>query len=241
MARNARWSVLRRAYLPAASAATTLVRRTVGPQYRASRSAIARFVFERGGLETSGVVPLDKLGLDHPDRTWYEPSKWLSFYRTLRGVKIGPDDVFVDFGSGKGRMVYMVARRYRLKRVVGIEIAEELNRQARDNIGRVRDRLRTSDVELVTCDATEFPIPDDMTVAYFYNPFVGESFKQVLANIIDSLDRAPRRLVLIYANPQMEEYLTQTGRFTLQRVSTGLRADLITRRVAVYVSEARGR
>ena len=35
-----------------------------------------------------------------------------------------------------------------------------------------------------------------MTYAYFFNPFEGEAFSRVLAKIIGSLDRNPRRLTI---------------------------------------------
>jgi SAM-dependent methyltransferase len=146
--------------------------------------------------------------------------------------------VFVDFGSGMGRMVYMVARRHAFGRVVGVELAEEFNRVAAENIARARTRgrLRCPDVQLVTCDAREFEIPDDMTFAYFFNPFVGEVFETVLGNICRSLDRRPRRLVLIYARPTMHESIVASGRFEHVRTTHGLRRDLPTYRIAIYVS-----
>ena len=61
-----------------------------------------------------------------------------------------------------------------------------------------------------------FEIPDDMTVAYFYYPFVGETFQRVIDNIIASLDRRPRRTRLVYVLPVMEEYILETGRFHLR-------------------------
>lgn len=103
-------------------------------------------------------------------------------------------DVFVDFGSGKGRIVYQAAR-YPLKRVIGVEISEKLNEIASANIEQNRSRLRCQDVELVTCDAADYGIPDDMTIAYFIYPFAGETFRHVIENIVDSLVRNPRQFV----------------------------------------------
>ena len=34
------------------------------------------------------------------------------------------DDVFVDFGSGKGRMVYIATHSYPFKKVIGVDISE---------------------------------------------------------------------------------------------------------------------
>jgi precorrin-6B methylase 2 len=134
---------------------------------------------------------------------------------------VRPTDVFVDFGSGMGRLLQQAAK-YPFARVVGVEISEELNEIARQNFERNRERFECQNLELVSCDAVEFEIPDDMTHAYFNNPFTGETFKKVIANIVSSIDRAPRRVTLIYEHPKMTDALEATGRFELMSVKRGV-------------------
>jgi SAM-dependent methyltransferase len=142
------------------------------------KARVIRAIFERGDLrDTSSEVRLAEVGLDHPERILYSPSSWLFIPRVMRSLEVGRDDVFVDFGSGKGRVVLQAAR-YPFGRVVGVEISEELNRIARENVERGRHRLACQDVELVTADVLEYEIPDDMTYAYFYYPFFGEIFRR---------------------------------------------------------------
>ena len=64
-------------------------------------------------------------------------------------------------------------------------------------------------------DAADFEIPDDVTIAYLYHPFGGQTFEALIANIIESLDRNPRELTLIYQMPWREDYILATGRFEL--------------------------
>jgi tRNA1(Val) A37 N6-methylase TrmN6 len=139
--------------------------------------------------------------------------RWL-----LPQSEVGPNDVFIEFGCGKGRVVLDAARRYPFRRVVGVEIAPDLSDVARRLITRERARLRCRDVTIETVDATEYSIPDDMTHAYLYNPFYGETFERVCENIIASLDRAPRSLRVIYLHPANHETLAATGRFRLVRL-----------------------
>lgn len=146
----------------------------------------------------------------------YRPSGWSFLRRALRHRPVRSDDVFVDFGSGKGRVVYAAAR-LPFKRVVGVEIAPELTETARRNIERNRGRLECHDIDLVTADAAEWEVPDDMTIAYFFSPFVGSIFAAVLRNIVASLERAPRKVTLIYACPVLESEVAATGRFKLVR------------------------
>lgn len=167
----------------------------------------------------------------------YVPSGFLVLWRAFRGLPIGPDDVVVDFGAGKGRAVIAIARRFPARRVVGVELAPELARIAEGNIAAVRDRLKAREVTVVTSDVLDFPIPDDMTYAYFFNPFRGDIFRDVLAGIVESVDRAPREVTLVYHHPTMEEAVVATGRFERVRNSRGMRPRARPeRRIVIYRS-----
>lgn len=175
--------------------------------------AAVTFALERTRrLRTSERVPLADLGLGHPERVDYQPSGWLSLRTLLRPSEVGPDDVFADIGAGMGRVVYQAARRYALKRVVGVELSPDLAEQARANIEQHRARLRCPDVEIVTSDALSWEVPDDLTIAYMFRPFTGRTFERMAERLIASYDRAPRRLRIIYVNPEEHETLMATGR-----------------------------
>jgi hypothetical protein len=195
------------------------------------RRAAARRVLEHGMDTAETSLELEHF---HTDRSQYSPSGWQFLRRAMRVVPVGPDDVFVDFGSGKGRVVYQAAKRP-FKRVIGVEVSPALNDVARRNIEYVRPRLRCRDVELIACDALEWEIPDDLTVAYFYHPFTGDTFRRVIANIAASLERRPRRFDVIYVCPQNEDVLLEAGLFRcVKRWSGGWRYDDPLRRIAVY-------
>jgi hypothetical protein len=184
---------------------------------RRLKSWVVRNFLERGDLiETASEVKLDRYGLDTPDRFRYRATGRFVLPRLLRKIGIGPDDVFIDVGSGKGRMVFQAAK-FPFKRVIGVELAEELTEVARYNIEHNRSMLACEDVELVTSDAVEYRFPDDVTIAFLYCPFVGETFERVIDNLIASLDRNPRELRLIYGYPLMVDYIHKTGRFELER------------------------
>jgi hypothetical protein len=129
------------------------------------------------------------------------------------------------------------AAKYPFARVIGVEISAKLNEIARRNIERNRKKLVCTNIELITIDAADFEVPDDLTVAYFYHPFGGDIFETVIGNIIDSLDRNPRRLTLIYQLPLDEDHIVATGRFELVRIP-GARTH--GRRIVVYASTPAG-
>jgi precorrin-6B methylase 2 len=178
----------------------------------------------------------------HPERVRYAPSKWRVTQRVLKDLAVGEEDVFVDFGSGKGRVVYHAAR-YPFKRVIGVEISPQLNRIAELNIERRRAKLNCRQIELITADMTEFNVPDTMTVAYMYIPVTGGLFRRVIENIVASLDRRPRSLRLIYVYPRNhplgldgEEAVSATCRFHLTPESLRGAYDDDGQRIAIFES-----
>jgi tRNA A58 N-methylase Trm61 len=134
----------------------------------------------------------------------------------LSRKEIGPRDVFVDFGSGMGRMV-LEAARFPFGRVIGVELSAQLHEIALANLRNTRQRLRCDDVTLVCSDVLSYDIPDDVTVVFFNNPFQGPVFTTVITRLVDSLDRNPRQLKVIYYNPVEQQTLLDTGRARLLR------------------------
>jgi hypothetical protein len=81
-------------------------------------------------------------------------------------------------------------------------------------------------VEIVVADATQYELPDDVTVIFMHSPFKGATFRRVLDRIGASLDRRPRRLRLIYKNPEEHAAVLATGRFRVYGEWRPLRARL---------------
>jgi SAM-dependent methyltransferase len=163
-------------------------------------------------LSTSSRVSLASLGLAHPERVDYQPSGWLSLRLLLRKRDVGRDDVFADIGAGMGRVVYQAARRYRFKRVIGVELSPDLASRARANLERNERKLRCTDVRIDTTDALAWEVPDDLTVAYMFRPFTGAIFEGMVERLIESYDRAPRRVRIVYVKPEAHDWLMATGR-----------------------------
>jgi protein-L-isoaspartate O-methyltransferase len=214
---------------------TSLAKQLLAPPYRKTAKALGRLSFERGTpFDTAQMIELQQLGVDKPERTRYEPSRWLYLHRAFRTVEVRDEDVFIDFGSGMGRVVAQAASRYPFKRVIGLEVASDLTDMARANVDRLKDGLRCQNVELVTADALTYPIPDDVTIAYFHNPFVGDTFRTVIDKLVESLERNPRSMTVVYVNPVEDQVVRETGRFRLVHCSKGLRRDVKSRWIYIY-------
>jgi len=201
------------------SATQRLVLRTldvvVMPVWAFGRDRFIGAIERRNGISTAGIVSLDELGIAAPDRSPYSPAPWSALRRAVPPEWVRPDDVFLDLGSGMGRVVYQAAARYRFRRVIGVELARDLHRVAESNLGRNRDRLTCSDVRLVNADVLDYTVPDDVTMVFLFNPFTGHLFGQAIDRLLASLDRNPRWLRLIYVCPAEHDHLMATGRARL--------------------------
>ncbi|MGW0808381.1 class I SAM-dependent methyltransferase [Nonomuraea sp. NPDC002799] len=177
------------------------------------RRSVGQLLYERRyGVRTADRVDLADFGLDGEERVSYIAFNWRGLRKALPMSEVSERDVFMDFGSGMGRVI-VEASRYPFARVIGVELSEELTEIARENVANMRVRRRCGDIELVVSDALDYDIPDDVTVVFFNNPFRGKTFGEVADRLIASVDRAPRRIRMIYYNPVEEPYLTSTGRF----------------------------
>lgn len=196
--------------------------RTVKPPYVATRGAVIGTLERRSGIRTEADITPQELGLSPEHQERYKPSHWSALRRILPLADVGPDDVFLDLGSGMGRVVYQAAARYPLRRVIGVELSERLHVIAEENIARTRERLRCRDIRLLCTDATRYEVPDDVTVVFLGNPFSGPVFAAVLEQIVASVRRNPRRLRLLYFNP-VEEPMVLAAGFTCTKTLSGLR------------------
>jgi Histone methylation protein DOT1 len=202
-----------------------LILRPVRRVYLPLRERLARAIFAPGAeLRTEGVVWLEELDLANPERNsernHYKAVGWSILPRILPAREISSADVFIDYGSGMGRIVYAAAARYPFQRVIGLEVSGQLNEIARSNLDRNAHLLRCRNVELITADVLDYQPPSDITVAFFANPFTGTTFETAVGRLLDAV-QGPLRI--IYANPVEHSMLVQTGRLKVIRRLRGWR------------------
>ena len=163
-------------------------------------------------------ISVDSVTGDYGENNGYGGSHWFPVRRVLRKLKPGPQDVFVDLGSGKG-IALLIAGRLPFRRVIGVDIDEELDRSAKENIERAAGRFRAAEVTSVTASVLEWPVPDDLSIVYMFNPFTGKTFREAMQRIFDSYDREPRELHIIYGYPAEHDWLVSSGRVVVESVS----------------------
>jgi SAM-dependent methyltransferase len=194
------------------------VRAEIRERERRADEFDARFDVDTGGF----IHPTD-LALDQPNQVHavsYRGSDPKYFSDAIASLPIDYTRfVFIDFGSGKGRAL-LLAKQFPFKRIIGVELSEELHRIAKENIRRFpKDTHEWQSVESICSDATDFALPEDPLICYFCNPFDAVIMQQMLLNIERSLLCNPRELFAVYYNPKEAHVFDGAGSFrSLQRV-----------------------
>ena len=160
-----------------------------------------------------GQIDLDfssQADLNLPEEKCYDyaDSGGLHLERILRDLDITSDDAIIDIGSGKGGALFTFSK-YPFGRIAGCEISAELIETARKNLAV----MKVDNVELIMRDAVEFRELDDFNYIYFFNPFPGTVMREVIDNIVASLQRRPRRVTIIYFNPECHEVIVNETPF----------------------------
>jgi SAM-dependent methyltransferase len=167
---------------------------------RALRRALEVLLVERHYVLPAGrmaAVPVPP-GEHHKA---YAPTPWRLLRHLLPPEEVDERDVFLDVGCGKGRVMLEAGETYRFSRIIGVEAIPELADAASALLTSNEHRLRGCSWDVVRADAAKYDVPDDVTVAYLFDPFTGPAFQAALAQLEASVDRRPRLVRLIYLAP----------------------------------------
>jgi hypothetical protein len=186
------------------------VRRAASTLSSPKTPATAHAFDARYGVDTSGIVRLEGLRVrgDRDLGVRYQASEPDVVRRRLGDLPISFEDfVFIDIGSGKGRVV-LVAAQLPFKAVVGVEFCEDLHEVALANVTAFPHTARVAGkVHLVCIDAAAYQFPPEPLILYFYNPFLKPLMEVVMSNLRASLEQHPRPV-----------YIVMTGDLTLAEV-----------------------
>ncbi len=183
-----------------------------------------RHPFDRAtGLNTGGFIPGSQL---HPGHA--NDSHMGSYYGTAPSLVQAvldrwletPDRLFVenytfiDFGSGKGRVV-LIASKLPFRKCIGVERNPDLHAIAVDNFARWQQSGNAhSPLETVCQDALAFEFPPGPCLIYLFNPFPSEVLAQLIDRIAEAFAGRPGQLDLLYVNAEFRNILDQHPGFT---------------------------
>jgi SAM-dependent methyltransferase len=154
------------------------------------------------GANTCGQIPLISLNFQSDNKSpglEYHSHHPRIIRQSLMALNIRHEDyTFIDFGCGKGR-VLLLASEFPFRRIVGLEFSPQLAEIAKRNLKSYRSKTqRCRDIEVLIADATEYQLPPEPEVLYFYSPFTGQTMERVVKNIESSVQKSPRELLVLF-------------------------------------------
>jgi SAM-dependent methyltransferase len=190
--------------------------RDLTPERRRLRFGDLEFDWEHHVDTTWANVPLRTRLREIVSNGQYQPSDPYLFSEIMQAIaESAPHPIlseltFIDFGSGKGRVLLMAAE-FPFHKIVGVELLPELHEIAARNVQKYRSGAHAGRIELWNGDARAFPIPPSPLFVYLNNPFSEPVLESVLASLSASLRQHPRKLLLVYANPVLEDLVLAMG------------------------------
>ena len=165
------------------------------------------------GIDTTGadeLQHLEKKGIDTGHATIYMPASYDLLERVFDNLPVTRRHHFLDIGCGKGRAL-CIAAHHGFAKVTGIDFSKKLCTAAEMNLSKTQLQVPSLQYEIINNDAFYFEIPADVDCIFLFNPFDEVIMSGVVNNIVESLANAPRKLLVVYANPLHKELFEEEG------------------------------
>ena len=156
----------------------------------------------RLGITTRGLAGVHSADDEH---IHYGTVPYRNINTILDHLQLGHNDVFVDIGCGKGRVLCCASLRS-IERLIGIECSSPLSAIALRNAETLR--LTHSPITVLTMEAQDFDYTTG-TVYYLFHPFGPDTLKKVLKQLQLGVKRVPRPVRLVYVNPVYDKVLRE--------------------------------
>ena len=187
---------------------------------RAERQSLVDLFDHEHGTDTGGTRAIASLDVvDSPAALYavqYQPSGPQLVRDQLDKLNIDAAQfTFIDFGSGKGRVLLIAAERP-FREVIGIEFSRELHEIALRNISRLpRHLARAARVRSINSDAAEVGLPTGNLVCYFNNPFGPPIISRVVERLMAHHRDRGCHLLVVYVVPRHRALFERCGIFTI--------------------------
>jgi SAM-dependent methyltransferase len=168
---------------------------------------------EKYGIDCIGIDTLRNLkkqGIDTGHSNLYMPVPYNILEHFFEAVQLTNFKHFLDIGCGKGRAM-CVAAHYGVKKITGVDFSKQLINEAQNNVDIVQNKFPKAKFALVNNDAFYYKIPASVDCIFLFNPFDQVIMSGVVHNIIKSLKQKPRKLSIIYINPEYAQLFTAIG------------------------------
>ncbi len=148
----------------------------------------------------------------------YEATSYWMLDELFKHYQLEETAGFVDYGCGKGRVLYYVHNRFRVA-VTGVEMNANHYQDALSNKKTYQKNVKRNrkPINIECCLAEKYEIKENETCFFFFNPFSLQIFISVVNRILDSVEQVKRTVDILLYYPAMEyiDYLEAQTPFEL--------------------------
>lgn len=152
------------------------------------------------------------------DYNRYEATPYAALEQLFRSYKLKPTDHVVDFGSGRGRVSFYMHYHFNVP-VTGVEMNDLTFEESQINkaLYTKKNKHLKAPIRFEYGLAEQYEIRPEENVFYFFNPFSVTIFKQVVENILQSVEEHKRSVDIIfyYPLPEFKKFLKKETPFRL--------------------------
>lgn len=136
----------------------------------------------------------------------YEATPYEALNQLFEVYKLKAGDKLVDFGCGRGRVPFYIHYHFRIP-VTGIEVNDKTYEEALQNKMSYRQHAKhiQAPIKLKYGLAEHYEVKKTDNRFYFFNPFSANIFKDVVSNIMSSIEEHERSADIILYYP-LKEY-----------------------------------
>lgn len=180
-------------------------------------------------------LKIDTLGdvdWENPDAFYnrYEPTTYKYLEILFKQYTLPEQAVFIDFGCGKGRVLFYVHEKFKIP-VKGIEANAEIFKTLEENEASYSINWKIEadkrnfympepmpNIALHLAYAEDYVIEEEDNVFYFFNPFDITIFRKVHRNILNAWRKKPRAIdiILYYPTRSYTQFMLEESPFIMQ-------------------------
>ena len=165
------------------------------------------------GLDFLPIITAKAVGLDIKRSFGYSPSHKRFLIEVLSDFNIISQDAIIDVGCGKGSAMRTMLM-FPFAKVDGIELSTQIADIATRNFNQLKEDRCT----VFTGDAGQYRDYDAYNYVYFFNPFPDVVMAEVVENLMESVHRSDRELIIIYMSPTCTDVIEESALFKLKGI-----------------------
>lgn len=167
----------------------------------------------------------------------YEPTPYTGLEQLFEQYKLPDNPVFIDIGSGKGRVPIYIHDKFHIP-TIGVEMDAGFYEEAERNKANYRQRKNVqAAISFVHILAEQYVIKSSHNVFFFFNPFSIKIFRVVVHNIWKSYEQNMRdiHMILYYPSYDYLQFLNYGTPFELAYEVHLKHETNINERICVFV------